>query len=220
MRFVNAKYPLSELTRDVIAGFYRAYDTLGFGFLESPYRGALCAELRHAGLSVEREVPFDLFHPGRVDWAISGRYHRGKKAHRRSENGAAVGSHGNSPIAQLSERDATPARPRFVLRSSTEGKASDSPRHTRVSHSRSLKRVQPKRSQRPFVSGFRVVSVVSAAIRCKPAPSEDKRLYRVWRALHLRRVARYPEKVGRGLVRGIHDHRRHLRVGIHERRRE
>ena len=70
MRFVNAKYPLSELTRDVIAGFCRAYDTLGFGFLESPYRGALCAELRHAGLSVEREVPFDLFHLG--EWI--GRY--------------------------------------------------------------------------------------------------------------------------------------------------
>ena len=70
MRFVNAKYPLSELTSDVIAGFYRSYDAMGFGFLESPYRRALCAELQHAGLFVEREVSFDLFHLG--EWI--GRY--------------------------------------------------------------------------------------------------------------------------------------------------
>ena len=38
MRFVNPSYSLSELTRDVIAGFYRSYDAFGFGFLESAYR--------------------------------------------------------------------------------------------------------------------------------------------------------------------------------------
>ena len=70
MRYVDAKYPLSELTRDVIAGFYRTYDTLGFGFLESVYRRALSVELRLAGLGVEREVPFELFHLG--EWI--GRY--------------------------------------------------------------------------------------------------------------------------------------------------
>jgi GxxExxY protein len=70
MRFVDPKYPLSELTRDVIAAFYRTYDALGFGFLESVYRRALAVELRHAGLSVQREVPFELFHLG--EWI--GRY--------------------------------------------------------------------------------------------------------------------------------------------------
>ena len=35
MGFVNPSYPLSELTRDVIAGFYRSYDAFGFGFLET-----------------------------------------------------------------------------------------------------------------------------------------------------------------------------------------
>ena len=64
MSFVSPKYPLSELTRDVIAGFYRTYDALGFGFLESVYRRALSVELRHAGLGVQREVPFELFHLG------------------------------------------------------------------------------------------------------------------------------------------------------------
>jgi GxxExxY protein len=70
MRFVDAKYPFSELTRNVIAAFYRAYDALGFGFLESVYTRALSVELRVAGLAVEREVPFELFHLG--EWI--GRY--------------------------------------------------------------------------------------------------------------------------------------------------
>lgn len=64
MRFVDPNYLLSELTRDVIAGFYRTYDAFGFGFLESGYRRALTVELRHAGLHVQSEVPFDLFHLG------------------------------------------------------------------------------------------------------------------------------------------------------------
>ena len=64
VQFVEPNYPFSELTRDVIAGFYRAYDTFGFGFLESPYKRALSAELRFAGLEIEREVPFDLIHLG------------------------------------------------------------------------------------------------------------------------------------------------------------
>jgi GxxExxY protein len=64
VRFVDPNYPHSELTRDVIAGFYRTYDALGFGFLESVYRRALSAELRLAGLRVDREVPFELFHLG------------------------------------------------------------------------------------------------------------------------------------------------------------
>ena len=68
--FVDPQYPLSELTRDVIAGFYRTYDTLGFGFLESVYKRALSVELRHAGLGVQREVAFELFHLG--EWI--GRY--------------------------------------------------------------------------------------------------------------------------------------------------
>ncbi|HEY2375556.1 MAG TPA: GxxExxY protein [Gemmatimonadaceae bacterium] len=64
MAFVDANYPLSELTGDVIAGFYRTYDAFGFGFLESVYRRALSVELKLAGLGVEREVPFELFHLG------------------------------------------------------------------------------------------------------------------------------------------------------------
>ena len=61
---------MSELTGDVIAGFYRSYDAFGFGFLESAYRRVLAVELRHAGLAVEHEVPFELVHLG--EWI--GRY--------------------------------------------------------------------------------------------------------------------------------------------------
>lgn len=65
MEFVNnPDYPLSELTRDVIACFYRTFSALGFGFLEAVYRRALAVELRHAGLGVEKEVAFELFHLG------------------------------------------------------------------------------------------------------------------------------------------------------------
>jgi len=64
MRFVDPRYPRSELTRDVIAGFYRTYDAFGFGFLEPVYRRALVVELRHAGLRVESEVLFELCHLG------------------------------------------------------------------------------------------------------------------------------------------------------------
>ena len=48
MRYVDPRYPLSELTRDVIAGFYRTYDALGFGFLELPYKRALSVEAQAA----------------------------------------------------------------------------------------------------------------------------------------------------------------------------
>jgi GxxExxY protein len=44
------------LTRSVIGAFYKVYNTLGFGFLESIYAGALELELRDRGHQVGREV--------------------------------------------------------------------------------------------------------------------------------------------------------------------
>jgi GxxExxY protein len=64
MSLVDSRYPLTELTRDVIAAFYRVYHDLGFGFRETIYQRALAVELRYAGLPVEQEVPFDLVHLG------------------------------------------------------------------------------------------------------------------------------------------------------------
>ena len=56
MPLLDLKYPLSELTRDVIAGFYRSFDSFGFGFVEPVYRRVLAVELRHAGLNIQTEV--------------------------------------------------------------------------------------------------------------------------------------------------------------------
>jgi len=40
------------------------FDSFGFGCLESVYRRVLAVELRHAGLAIEAEVPFELIHLG------------------------------------------------------------------------------------------------------------------------------------------------------------
>src|SRR5215207_1011904 len=49
-----------ELTRVIIGAFFECYNTLGFGFLESVYRRALCAELRARGLVVLQEAPIEV----------------------------------------------------------------------------------------------------------------------------------------------------------------
>jgi GxxExxY protein len=55
-----------NLTRSVLDSFYRAYDRLGYGFLESVYVSALAHELGKAGHSVEREVPVSVGYDGVV----------------------------------------------------------------------------------------------------------------------------------------------------------
>ena len=105
MRFADAAYPLSELTREVIAGFYRTYDTFGYGFLESPYKRALVLELQHAGLTVEREVPLRVVPPRSIDRRLSRRPDRQLEPDRRGENGAGACTRGDSATAQLLECD-------------------------------------------------------------------------------------------------------------------
>ena len=50
------------LTRGVIGAFYKVYNTLGHGFLESVYSRALYIELGRRGLSVKREVTVTAFY--------------------------------------------------------------------------------------------------------------------------------------------------------------
>jgi len=57
-------YPEREITRAIIGAFFRVYNELGFGFLESVYRRALAHELRKIGLRVEVEVPIDVWYDG------------------------------------------------------------------------------------------------------------------------------------------------------------
>lgn len=51
-----------ELTGKIIECFYRVYNCLGYGFLESVYRNALALELRGEGLDVLIETPIDVFY--------------------------------------------------------------------------------------------------------------------------------------------------------------
>ena len=50
------------LTREVIAAFYKVYNTLGHGFLESVYSRALYIELRRRGFRVRPEVTATAFY--------------------------------------------------------------------------------------------------------------------------------------------------------------
>ena len=56
-----------ELSRTVVGAFFAVHSQLGFGFLEGVYEKALIVLLTNAGLSVKRQVPFEImFHGQRV----------------------------------------------------------------------------------------------------------------------------------------------------------
>jgi len=67
------------LTRAVIGAFFAVFNTLGYGFLENVYVGALARECIKRGLHVEREVPIPVYYDGvivgtyRVDLLIERR---------------------------------------------------------------------------------------------------------------------------------------------------
>ena len=54
------------LSEQILAAFFYVYKALGFGFLESVYRNALCVRLQKIGLTVEREVPVEVVFDGVV----------------------------------------------------------------------------------------------------------------------------------------------------------
>ena len=53
-----------DITGAIIRAFYRVYNRLGFGFLESVYCEAFAIELESQGLSFEREAKIDVFYDG------------------------------------------------------------------------------------------------------------------------------------------------------------
>lgn len=55
-----------ELTRRVIGCAYTVYNTLGAGFLESVYQGALLLELKAAGISSIAQVQLNVCYRGEV----------------------------------------------------------------------------------------------------------------------------------------------------------
>jgi GxxExxY protein len=50
-------YKHSELTEEIIGGFFAVYNALGYGFLEKVYANALKLELEKRGLKVLQEFP-------------------------------------------------------------------------------------------------------------------------------------------------------------------
>ena len=51
-----------ELTGRVIKVFYKIYNTLGYGFIESIYHNSMIIELVKEGLSIETEKPISVYY--------------------------------------------------------------------------------------------------------------------------------------------------------------
>jgi GxxExxY protein len=78
-RLVDDRELIDALSGRVVGAFYRAYNRLGYGFLESVCRGALRVELEREGLRCASEVPLDVVYDGvvvgrfRADLIVEGR---------------------------------------------------------------------------------------------------------------------------------------------------
>jgi len=55
-----------ELTGKIIKVFYKVYNTLGYGFIESIYHNAMILELGNAGLRVETQKPIAVYYEARI----------------------------------------------------------------------------------------------------------------------------------------------------------
>lgn len=55
-----------ELTGEVIKVYYKVYNSLGYGFLESVYKNAMMIELAAAGLVAEAEKQIAVNYAGRI----------------------------------------------------------------------------------------------------------------------------------------------------------
>lgn len=51
-----------ELTEKIIAGFFKVYNALGYGFLESVYQNAMVIELTNHGLSLKAQYPIPVYY--------------------------------------------------------------------------------------------------------------------------------------------------------------
>ena len=75
----NGRLLEEELTGRILGVFYRVYDRLRYGFLESVYCAALALEFEAAGIRYVREAPLDVWYKGRrlgifkVDYLVEDR---------------------------------------------------------------------------------------------------------------------------------------------------
>ena len=61
---MEEQYPHKELTRKIIGAAMEVHNTLGCGFLESVYEGALAVEFRLQEIEFERQKSLDVFYKG------------------------------------------------------------------------------------------------------------------------------------------------------------
>lgn len=59
---MKTNYLHSELTKQIIQGFYQVYNTLGFGFLEKVYENALMIELEEIGLAAVQQSGVEVYY--------------------------------------------------------------------------------------------------------------------------------------------------------------
>lgn len=57
-------YKHSDLTEQIIGAFYAVYSALGYGFLENVYVKALMIELKQRGMTVDDELPINVYYAG------------------------------------------------------------------------------------------------------------------------------------------------------------
>jgi GxxExxY protein len=60
-----------QLTGQIIKIFYKVYNTLGYGFIESVYHNSMIVELVGSGITVETEKPIAVYYNDRVVGAFS-----------------------------------------------------------------------------------------------------------------------------------------------------
>lgn len=51
-----------EKTENIISGFFKVYNTLGFGFLEKVYENSLAIELKKRGFGIQSQYPISVFY--------------------------------------------------------------------------------------------------------------------------------------------------------------
>jgi len=55
-----------DITEQILKGFYKVYNTLGFGFLEKVYENALFLELNSLGLDVQQQRQISVYYENNV----------------------------------------------------------------------------------------------------------------------------------------------------------
>ena len=56
----------TDITETIIKAFYTVYNHLGYGFLEKVYANALKLELEKLGMSVQQEIPINVYYDGQI----------------------------------------------------------------------------------------------------------------------------------------------------------